>query len=73
MASAAKPIPGTHIFDGNAAQKGHARGAMGASVSEVSRSCHNPISITAAAVMVCATAEAIASGAASTEKTPALA
>ena len=28
MASAAKPIPGTHIFDGDAAQKGYALNAM---------------------------------------------
>ena len=50
-----------------------ARGAMGASVSEVSRTYHIPISNTAAAVMVYETAEATASGAARTEKTPALA
>jgi len=50
-----------------------ARGALGASASEVSRSYHIPISNTAAAVMVLETQDAKASGAATTAGTPAFA
>mgnify|MGYP000729887206 CR=1 FL=1 len=50
-----------------------ARGALGASASEVSRSYHIPISNTAAAVMVLETQDAKASGTATTAGTPAFA